>query len=475
MGRVGMYLVAVALAATLAHAQPSATLPALLLSDIHFDPFRDPGKVARLAAAPVGEWQQILASAASPDRAEKYAALEAACHSRGEDSDFALFQSSLKAEKAVLLKPAFVTITGDLLGHQFDCRYAAVMKSDKGYSAFASKTASFVIQRVEQTYPGTPVYVGMGNNDSGCGDYKMDPHDPYFAGTADAIVKGLAGAPEASQARKDYESGGFYSALLPGMSTPTRLLVLDDIFLSRGYGTCAGKPDQAGARQMMAWLTAQLESSRQHAENVWVMGHIPPGVNVYSTLKKGDPCSGSADTFLSAVGPTTLGATIAGASDIVKLALFGHTHMDEIRLLKIPGTPGPGVPMKGVASITPVNGNRPSFTIADIDSSSSTLSDYSVYVSSSRAGDGTWPREYTFRQTYSAASFTGAALESITQGFRADPAAETPHSAAYERYFDAGFPISPLVFGWEPYVCGIDHLTPDAYKACACTPPTATK
>ena len=45
------------------------TVPALLVSDIHFDPFHDPARAARLVDAPVSEWNAILAEPPSPDQA----------------------------------------------------------------------------------------------------------------------------------------------------------------------------------------------------------------------------------------------------------------------------------------------------------------------------------------------------------------------------------------------------------------------
>jgi sphingomyelin phosphodiesterase acid-like 3 len=35
---------------------PSATVPVLMVSDIHFEPFWDPGKAAQLAAKPESDW-----------------------------------------------------------------------------------------------------------------------------------------------------------------------------------------------------------------------------------------------------------------------------------------------------------------------------------------------------------------------------------------------------------------------------------
>ena len=68
-----------------------------------------------------------------------------------------------------------------------------------------------------------------------------------------------------------------------------------------------------------------------------------------------------------------LAEVLAANSDVVKLAIFAHTHMDELRILKSEnGTQGavtePGVPVKMVSSISPINGNAPSFTIARVES-----------------------------------------------------------------------------------------------------------
>ena len=471
--RIFSALLLILSSAGLAHAQPAATVPVLMLSDLHFDPFRDPAKVAKLAEAPVEDWQKILAAPETPGRAESYQALEAACKAKGEDSDFALIESSLAAEKAALPSPRFVTISGDLLVHKFDCRYKAVMKTDKGYGDFAEKTASYVIRSVEQTFPKAPVYVGMGNNDSSCGDYQMDPNDRYFTGTAKAIAAGLAEAPEAEAklARKDFEAGGYYRVSLPGMNHPTRLLVLDDIFLSREYKTCAGKPDEAGGAAMIAWLTTQLGEARKSHERVWVMGHIPPGVNVYGTLKKGNVCSGSPEPFLASPALTD---ALAKNADVITLALFGHTHMDEMKVIHGEGSDAAAVPVKGVSSVTPVNGNKPSFTVAQIDPETSVMADYAVYTSANDEGSGKWKKTYDFDETYRQKAFSGAALQSIVSDFHADSGAETPGSAAYERYFDAGFPISPLVLGWPQYVCGMDQMAEKDFKSCAC-PAAAAK
>ena len=240
------------------------TEPLVMLSDLHFDPLRDPGKAARLAAAPTGEWAAILNEPATPTQAADFAALQAKCGTKkGEDSDFALLTSALHAASAQAGAARFVTVSGDLVVHNFDCRWKLVTGHDKGYEEFHEKTASFVIRQVEAAFAGVPVYVALGNNDSSCGDYRMDLDDRYLAATSAAAMEGLVGASKAERraAEADYRRGGYFSVTLPGL-VRTRLLVVDDIYLSRKYKGCGGKEDAAAGTAVLAWLGGQLAQAK---------------------------------------------------------------------------------------------------------------------------------------------------------------------------------------------------------------------
>lgn len=442
-----------------------------MLSDIHFDPFRDPAKVAKLAAAPVAGWEAILKTPDSATQPAAFQALQAACAgAKGLDSNEALFDASLKAEKTHGLGVKFVTISGDLLVHQFDCRFKTVMKTEEGYGEFAEKTASYVIKRVEAEFPTAPVYVALGNNDSSCGDYALDMHDRFLAGTSKAVVEGLRGASEddAAQARTDYEAGGYFSVALNAPMKKTRLLVIDDMYLSKKWATCGKKSDASDPAAVLAWLKSQLDGAAERGEKVWVMGHIPPGIDVYATLRKGRTCDiGGAETFLAAAGKESLADVLSAHADVITLGLFGHTHMDEMKL--VPAKGGGGVAIKGVASISPVDGNMPSFTLAKIDPATALMDDYAVYVAPNKSGVGSpWTREYGFAETYGQKVYSAATLQQIVDGFRADPQGAATMSQAYEINFDPLYPIPVLVLGWPQYVCGMDKMTEEEFRACAC-------
>jgi sphingomyelin phosphodiesterase acid-like 3 len=257
----------------------------------------------------------------------------------------------------------------------------------------------------------------------------------------------------------------------------TRLIVIDDLFMSSQYSTCAGKPDTAGADAEIAWLRETLAEARRLRERVWVMGHIPPGVDPYSTAARlKDICGKEAPVmFLSS---DKLADLLIEYADVIRLGLFAHSHMDEIRLLKAEGSDSKpasnpagenGVAIKMVPSISPIDGNNPSFTVARIDPDSAKLKDYEVIAASNQTGIATiWSREYDFGRTYHQAEFSSAALRETIAGFANDRDAKDEVSKAYIRNFYAGDRSDELTPFWPEYICALANYTAKAFAVCAC-------
>ncbi len=447
------------------------TVRALMVSDIHFEPFWDPGKAAQLAAAPVARWNAILSAPPTPDRAARFAALQSGCHARGVDTSYTLFASSLRAMRANARGVRFLTLSGDLISHGFSCKFAALFPhgSPAAYRAFAAKTLEYVLAQLRGAFPGVPLYAALGNNDSGCGDYKQDADGEFLRATAAAMTAGLP-APARRQALKDYEAGGYYAAHLPAPVNHARMVVLDDVFMASNYTTCAGKRDPAPAAAQIAWLRAQLQRAQRRHEKIWFMAHIPPGVNLYSTVENiVNVCGGQSPVMFLSSG--ALAHTLAGFGGVVRLAIFAHTHMDELRLLE-PAQGGgndQAVAVKLVASISPVDGNNPSFTVAQVNAATADLMDYKVFAASNQTGDDTaWSEEYDYAQTYREPSFSASSLANLIARFQADPQARTKASQDYLRDWfvgDRSVAIKPF---WPQYVCVLENRTAASYRACAC-------
>lgn len=452
--------------------QAKATVPALLLSDIHLEPFWDPAKAARLAAAPASEWKAILTSAPSPNQQQRFASLQQSCPMRGADTSPVLFESSLKAMRMHAAGAKFIALSGDLLSHAFQCEYHQIFphSSPGGYRTFVEKTVNYVVGELDGIFPGTPVYVALGNNDSDCGDYRLDAHSEFLRVTGEEVTRTLP-ASEREGAQESFAAGGYYSVSLPAPIENARLLVLNDIFMSSHYSTCAGAADAAASDAQLAWLRQQLAEAREHKQKIWVMGHIPPGIDLYSTMRKmTDICGGSKPVmFLSS---EKLADVLTEYSDVIELAIFGHTHMDEIKLLR-DDSQGPtqqkSIAVKVVPSISPINKNNPSFTVAQIDPASAALKDYRVFAASNQTGvDAKWKEEYDFASSYHKATFSSASVSKLVAGFSADPGAKTTASQEYIRDFFAGNPSSLLNLAWQPYVCTLSNHTAQGFMSCVC-------
>jgi sphingomyelin phosphodiesterase acid-like 3 len=454
-------------------AQPAqATVPALLVSDIHFEPFGDPAKAPQLAAAPASQWQAIFAAPPSPDQQRRFQALQKTCNARGSDTSFALFDSSLKAIRSHAAGISFVAVSGDLVSHAFQCEYRELFphSAPDAYRTFVEKTLAYVMGELSATFPGTPVYLALGNNDSDCGDYRLDAHSEFLSATGEEVTRSFPAA-ERKAAGETFAAGGYYSVSLPAPIENARLLVLNDLFMSKNYATCSGKADPDTADAQLAWLLQQFAEARANKQKVWVMAHIPPGIDVYSTVKRmTNLCGGQKPVmFLSS---EKLVDVLSAYGDVIELAIFAHTHMDELRLLKGDGqspASSQGIAVKMVPSISPIHGNSPSFVVAQVDSSSAALKDYRVFVASNQTGvNAKWTEEYDFARSFHAAEFTSSSVSKLVSSFATDPSATTKASQEYIRNFLAGTSSPLLSMVWPEYVCSLSNDSAQAFKDCVC-------
>ena len=448
-----------------------------MLSDIHFDPFHDPAKFAQLKAAPASAWGAILNSAPSATQAADFDALQKTCKMKGVDTPAALFTSALHAMHEREPKPLFVTVSGDLTAHQFDCRFKQLdpKGTEAEYTAFAVKTVAYVSIALHATYPQSPIYFALGNNDSGCGDYAEDANSPYLAADAKTFSADVLSKPNATAYVKDFPKLGDANVALPPPFQHTRLLILQDLFESQRYAGCDKKPSAEPTKQQIAWLRAQLDAAGKAHEHVWVMAHIPPGVDAYNTFHDmKNVCGGDAPTMF--LGSEDLARVITEYAGTVKLMLFGHTHMDEMRFYT--GAHNRGIPGKLVPSITPVNGNNPSFTIAQADVPNAGLKDYAVYAADNQTGIGTkWSEEYRYSTTYHQPDFNAESLAHITEGFLQDKSSSTATSQAYQHNYFVGTPAAgmkaaakagALALVWPAYACSLTQPTEAGFRSCMC-------
>lgn len=125
--------------------------------------------------------------------------------------------------------------------------------------------------------------------------------------------------------------------------------------------------------------------------------------------------------------------------------------------------------IKVVSSISPVNGNDPSFTVVRVDAASAKMKDYAVFAASNQTGVNTsWSKEYDYAHAYHEAAFSPEALKKLVGEFHDDPDAKTKTSQAYIRSFFVGDSSSLIKPLWPQYVCGLTHHTAKGFVGCVC-------
>ncbi len=422
----------------------------LILSDIHFNPFADPRLVARLVAEPASRWRDTFE--ASADRAFS---------GYGADTNDALLESALEAMRGAVADPTIVIVDGDFLAHGFRAKFDRTFAAhdDAAYAAFTDKTISFLARELELAFPRARILPAIGNNDSACGDYASTPGSPFMShvGAEFAIATG-AGDPNAFVA--SFAKGGYYVAPLPAGSA--HAVVLNDVFWSAKYRNRCGVAGSDPGATELAWLQQTLATL--HGP-VWLIAHMPPGVDVYATLHA--PAQQPV-TFLSEPYNQALSAMLGGQTPPIAFGIFGHTHMSSFA---VGGASKPATPMLLVPSLSPIFGNNPSFTVLDVDAQTAAVENEQVYALQNLpvlVRDGRerarWNRVYAFDSVYGNGPLNARHLAAAQAAIFSSERVRRRFADVYNGGAAARAMPDDT---WRAYWCAGIALDPVSYSACA--------
>ena len=321
--------------------------------------------------------------------------------------------------------------------------------------------------------PDTPILPALGNNESTiCGDHQLQPGGPFLTDPL-PILRGLLGALGKPDFDRNWTSYGAYSVAIHGL----RVIFPNTVFFSAHYqNACgaAGDPDPGSAT--LAWLEAELAGAKEAQERVWLVYHIPPGVDGYATLRQGS-CPDTVVPMWNQVFAAPFDALMRRYSDTVVASFAGHTHMDDFRLM------GDGSVYYAFALITPalspIFGQNPAFRTVAFDSAGGILDQTTYDLANLRdvaTGEGVppaWPAEYTFTQAWHLPRID---LASLTRLYAMT--ADVPEDR--ERWHTL-FPVSSPVY-WSAnsgvgeraakadlaYHCASGHVPLPGYGQCYC-------
>jgi sphingomyelin phosphodiesterase acid-like 3 len=448
----------------------------LIASDLHFNPFADPDLVKDLAAAPPSRWERIL----NRSRLTAYSPY-------GKDTNWWLLQSALDAMRATEPNPAVVMITGDLLAHGFPAAYAKIVHDSnrQHYRTFVFKTVAFLALELGKRFGQSQILLTPGNNDNECGDYDIEADGPFLKDTA-KLARKLARA--GGRFDRDWKALGSYT-VRPRAIRGVRILSVNSVFFSNRYQAASfadgcSQVDSTAASQIFTWLESNLAQAGRANEKVWLMLHIPPGVDGYATMMQyrrmatgpttEDLCQKAIVPIWKPVWTTLFERVTADSQSTITATFAGHTHTDDFRLLPNRGRGGEFVLID--PPISPIYGQNPAFRVVSFKSDAGLADQSTYYLTNLQAArsdvPGTWTREYGFLEAWQTHSQTqsldSSSLNNIYDRIKSDPQAR----AQWLNFLDVSSSHDPVpANGVLTLDCAIANLDLTGYQACYCPAP----
>ena len=428
------------------------------LSDIHFDPFYDPALVDTLIQSEYTDWKTIFSN--SNDKG---------CGTFGKDTNYPLLHSALQQAALAAKDANFVIISGDFLSHHFNEDYYTYSGNEnpKALHEFINKTIAFLTMMLSESFPDIPIYPVVGNNDSYCGDYQIQPAGEFLQSTTE-FWKGFIKDENNTKAfLETFPVGGYYTVLPQGQSTH-RLIALNTIFWSFKYkNSCGNQKDDPGQAQLQ-WLDTQLQQAAAQKEAVWLVYHIPPGVNPYATIHA-NPTEqlNNIISFWDADYTDAYMDLMKKYSSTIVLSLVGHIHMDNFELVREKMTSHPISYVHFTPSISPIFGNNPGFEFVTYTTDTYTLIDYETHYLDlvGKATGRKWKPEYRFSTAYDQSSINPTSLHAVYQQMQKNLGTDREN---YIKYYNVDNSASPKINenNWPVYWCAMGNITESQFLNC---------
>lgn len=275
--------------------------------------------------------------------------------------------------------PEFVICTGDLPAH-YKCNTSCFLAGGK--LAAHNKNIRTVLSDLRKLVAknGIPLFYIPGNNDPIAGDYYSfanqnkqtlfslvdESHLAFPAlNVSEDNLAHIVSMPDTTM--------GYYSAMV---INGLRVIALNSNIFAKKYHSVDGISQIKAGNTEMNWLSEQLNDAQRKGEKVYIAMHIPPGKDWASLPTKKNLWLNS---FLSLSDKYQ--ATIAGI-------FYGHTHMDELRLLY--DSTGENMTQVAIScpGVTPIHGNNPAFKLVNFNQKTLMPINFTTYYSN--AGATSW-------------------------------------------------------------------------------------
>eukprot|EP01104_Vermistella_antarctica_P007810 TRINITY_DN1924_c0_g1_i1.p1 TRINITY_DN1924_c0_g1~~TRINITY_DN1924_c0_g1_i1.p1 ORF type:complete len:572 (-),score=82.67 TRINITY_DN1924_c0_g1_i1:35-1750(-) len=417
------------------------------VSDFHYNPYYDESLGESCACMDLGN--------GAPCPPDSTSLAWRALGQHGCDSPASLVNLTLETMQQMEPNPDFILVPGDLTFHD-EWRFNPTQAEADDVLA---SIISFVTNKIVEVFPDTPVITTLGNDDF-YPDYNVT--QSWLARIASIWSPLLTqyGDPDAVTT---FTKGGYWRATLDnfgGGSLRLVVLAMNTVTYSvknpntpaDGFCGLSNGNDPYG---QLEWLKDQLKQAQSDGDVVWVLGHIPPGVDYFGLATDWKGCY--IDDYLELTEPyleTTLRAQV-----------FAHEHSSLYYMNGPPpssGGPGSLVAMMNSA-VSPIYSNNPTYRTYEYSENTLSLTDFSDrYLAMGSDGPQEYQDLYTSaKDEYSLTSFDSSQwwgfIERMAQGVR------DGDTSLFELYWANVFSLSPHANACVEELCRIQQLCLMAY------------
>lgn len=439
----------------------SSTGTAVVFTDVHFNPFYDPSLFPALNAADADKWAGIFQTSTIT-----------APSTWGADTNYPLLVLALSSIKQNRGNSPLIIFTGDILGHYLPQQFYKQINGTTSprndadvaaMKAFTDKTVAFFMQLVRAAAGDIPVLFALGNADSYTG---LGADSSFLANTAELYyTQFVNGAVDHQAFTESFTSGGYYLAEPKGTNLMVIGLNTFEFSPSNAYFTTATTGPAVAAE--LAWLDTALALAQAKGKKVWLLMHVPPGVDISSTARTVD-----ADGHItSAVMMWDPGyqekflQILAKYPGLVTETFTAHTHMDEYRIVSSDNV------AVTTPSIAPYFGDNPAYRIFTFSHETLKATDYTSLNYNLATMPGQFSSYYTFSMAYAIQGDLNDSLSKLYPLLHSDSSKQQLYRGYYFSGHDytvpsgaTSYPITDKT--WAVYWCGTGHVDQLEFIGC---------
>jgi hypothetical protein len=238
------------------------------------------------------------------------------------------------------------------------------------------------------------------------------------------------------------------------------IVVLNTVLWSRPYFILGADTGDPGTAEMQ-WLAWKLYQAKTLTHRVILVMHIPPGIDAFASSRAGN--EQTPIPFWQDRHFTHFLELIRKYGDTIQIALAGHTHMDDFRVLGDTGSASPII-FRITPSISPIFGNNPAFSVLNYDATSGNFSDIATYYLNLADGRSNpqWDLEYRFPSAYGYSSLNATNMVGLAARIHDDPKVRQTFAKYYA--VSASSPITST--NWLFFSCAETIFTFTDYGRC---------